>query len=92
MLLGDKVLVKPNEKIEQTASQIYIPEVAQERPNQGKVIQVGSGVFAPSTGVFVATTVTRGQEVLYPKHAGTEISLDGETFLLLREGDLWGVL
>ena len=92
MLLGDKVLVKPNPKVEKTRSDLYIPEIAQSKPNQGTIVQVGEGTYALSTGVFMPTTVKRGQEVLYPVHAGTEINLDGETFLLLREGDLWGVL
>ena len=78
---------KPKKK---TASGLIIPDTAKEKPQQGLVLAVGPGRV--ENGTMVETTVKEGDTVLYGKYAGTEVTLDGETVLVMRESDILGVV
>jgi len=91
-LLGDRIIVKPAEKITKTEGGIYMPDSAVEKPIQGEVIQVGQGIQAPHNGVLITPSVVAGEQVLYGRNAGTEIPIDGEIYLILRDSEIWGVL
>jgi chaperonin GroES len=80
--LKDRVLVKPHEAEEKTASGIYIPESAQEKPQRGTVVAVGEGKKDEPM------TVKVGDVVLYGKYSGTEIKIDGTDYLIMREDDI----
>ena len=84
--LADRVLVEPIAAEQKTASGIYIPDTAQEKPLQGKIIASGNGK------IDEPMTVKVGDEVLFGQYSGTEIKLDGKTFLIMREADIYGVL
>lgn len=84
--LADRVLVEPAAAEQKTASGIYIPDTAKEKPLQGKIIAAGAGK------VDEPLTVKVGDEVLYGQYSGTEIKLDGKTFLIMRESDIYGIL
>lgn len=88
--LGDRVLVQPEAAEEKTASGIYIPDTAKEKPQKGKVISVGPGKV--ENGTKVDMNVKEGDNVLYGKYSGTEITLDGEDYLIMRESDILGVI
>ena len=80
--LADRVLVKPAEAEEKTASGIIIPDSAKEKPSKGKVVAVGEGTKDEKM------ILEEGDEVLYGKYAGTELELDGEKFLIMRQSDV----
>ena len=80
--LADRVLVKPAEAEEKTASGIIIPDSAKEKPLKGKVVAVGEGTKDEKM------ILEEGDEVLYGKYAGTELELDGEKFLIMRQSDV----
>ena len=84
--LADRVLVEPKEAETKTASGIYIPETAKEKPQQGKVIAVGSGKKDDPMELKV------GDTVLYGKYSGTEITVDGKDYLMMRQSDVLAVL
>ena len=88
--LADRVVVRPQEAEEQTASGLYIPDTAKEKPQRGTVVAAGPGKV--ENGTKVDMTVKDGDTVLYGKYAGTEISLDGEDVLIMRESDILGVV
>ena len=88
--LGDRVVVKPMDAEEKTSGGIIIPDTAKEKPQQGKVLAVGSGRY--ENGTKIDMTVKEGDTVLYGKYAGTEISLGGDDVLILRETDILGVV
>ena len=88
--LADRVVVKPNQADEKTASGLFIPDTAKEKPMQGTVVAVGPGKV--ENGTLIAMTVKEGDHVLYGKYAGTELSLDGEDVLVMRESDLLGIV
>ena len=85
--LGDRVIVKAVEEEETTASGIVLPDTAKEKPQRGKVLAVGDGKVADD-GKRVPIDVSDGDEVLYSKYGGTEITIDGEDLLVLRESDV----
>lgn len=89
--LEDRILVKPIEPETMTASGIYLPETAKERPIQGTVVAVGPGARLEN-GKRAAMTVSKGDTVVYSRYAGSEIELKGEKHLLLRESELLGVI
>ncbi|MEM9882196.1 MAG: co-chaperone GroES [Planctomycetota bacterium] len=89
--LDDRVLVKPTEAEEKTASGIYLPEGAKEKPQTGKVVAAGPGKLNDDGG-RTKLTVKKGDTVLYGKYAGTEIDLDGDTHMIMRESELLGVM
>ena len=86
--LGDRLLVRPVEEEETTASGIVLPDTAKEKPQKGKVIAVGEGRFDEDGDKRIPLDVSPGDEVLYSKYGGTEIVFDGEDLLVLRESDV----
>jgi chaperonin GroES len=85
--LGDRLIVKAVEEEETTASGIVLPDTAKEKPQRGKVLAVGDGKVSDD-GKRVPIDVSDGDEVLYSKYGGTEITIDGEELLVLRESDV----
>ncbi len=85
--LGDRVLVKPAEREEQTKSGIFLPDTAQEKPQEGTIIEVGPGRVTEE-GKRVPMDLKKGDLVLYAKYGGTEIKEEGEEYLLLTERDI----
>lgn len=88
----DYVLVKPDAAEEKTAAGVYIPETAIEKPLKGTVISVGDGTTAPHTGVFIPTTIKKGQRVLHGKYQNTEIEHEGEKYLMMKESNIQAIL
>ena len=84
--LGDRVIIDPAAAEEKTKSGIIIPDTAKEKPQQGKVIAVGSGL--PDEPL----TVKEGDTVLYGKFSGTEVSIDNKVYLMMRESDIFGII
>ena len=89
--LGDRLVVLPNEQDEQTASGIFLPETAKEKPQQGKVVAVGPGVVKDN-GERAAMDVSVDDTVLYAKYAGTNIKLDDAEYLILKENDILAIV
>ena len=89
--LGDRLLVKPIEQEEQTATGIFLPETAKEKPQQGKVEAAGPG-SRKEDGERIAMDVAVGDKVLYAKYAGTSIKLEGQQFLILKESDVLAIV
>ena len=89
--LGDRLVVKPSEQEEQTASGIFLPETAKEKPQQGTVVAVGPGM-RKDDGERVALDVAEGDKVLYARYAGTTIKVDGEEILILKESDVLAIV
>lgn len=85
--LGDRLLVKPIEQEETTATGIVLPETAKEKPQKGEVVAAGPGA-RDEDGDRIPMDVNVGDKVLFAKYAGTEIKLDGDKLLILREGDI----
>ncbi|MGP1421491.1 MAG: co-chaperone GroES [Tannerella sp.] len=84
--LADRVLVKPAEAEEKTASGIIIPDSAKEKPLKGEIIAVGKGTKDEEM------VLAQGDHVLYGKYAGTEIELDGEKYLIMRQSDVLAII
>lgn len=84
--LGDRVVVQSIEAEQVTASGIVLPDTAAEKPQRGKVVAVGAGRY--EDGKRVPIQVAEGDEVIYSKYGGTEIKMDGEDYLILRESDI----
>ncbi|MBD3357361.1 MAG: co-chaperone GroES [Chitinivibrionales bacterium] len=89
--LADRVLVRPLEAEEKTAGGIIIPDNAKEKPQQGQVMAVGEGKTADS-GQKIEMALKEGDKVLYGKYSGTEVSIDGEDYLIMRESDVLAVI
>jgi chaperonin GroES len=89
--LGDRVVVKPKPKDEMTSSGIVLPDTASEKPQEGSVLSVGRGRVLDN-GTRVEMEVTAGDTVLFARYGGTEIKLEGEDYLVIREGDLLAIL
>ncbi len=89
--LHDRVLVKRLNEEEKTKGGIIIPDTAKEKPAQGEIIAVGSGRIGED-GKVRALDVKQGDKVLFGKYAGTEIKIDGDEFLMMREEDILGVI
>jgi len=85
--LGDRLIVKPIEEEETTASGIVLPDTAKEKPQKGKVVAAGDGAVKED-GSRQPIDVSEGDEVLYSKYGGTEITIDGDDLLVLRESDI----
>ena len=88
--LGDRVVIKPQPAEEKTSSGLFIPDTAKEKPQKGTVVAVGQGRY--ENGTKIDMTVKEGDTVLYGKYAGTEITLDGEEYLIMREADILGIV
>ena len=85
--MGDRLVVKPMQSEEKTKSGIYLPDTAKEKPQEGKVIAVGPGRMTDE-GKRIAPDVEVGDVVLYTKYGGSEIKIDGEEFMIMRESDI----
>jgi chaperonin GroES len=86
--LGDRLLVKPLEEDETRASGLVIPDTAKEKPQKGKVLAVGDGRWDEDGEKRIPLDVAEGDEVLYSKYGGTDITVEGEDLLVLRESDV----
>jgi chaperonin GroES len=89
--LQDRIIVKRLEEETMTAGGIFIPETAKEKPMKGEVIAVGKGKKTED-GKVIPVDVKKGDKVLFGKYAGTEIKIDGEEFLIMREDDILGIM
>jgi chaperonin GroES len=89
--LGDRVLVQPQQEEDMTKGGIIIPDTAQEKPQQGKVIALGTGKL-DDNGKKIAFNVKVGDLVLMPKYGGTEVKIDDKEYQIVREDDILGVL
>mgnify|MGYP000911650366 CR=1 FL=1 len=89
--LADRVLVEPLPAETQTASGLFIPDSAQEKPMQGKIVAAGSGA-RDETGKIQPLDVKEGDVVLFGKWSGTEVSVDGEELLIMKESDILGII
>lgn len=89
--LQDRILVQRAEAEEKTASGLYIPDTAKDKPQEGKVVAVGNGKKL-DTGDVQKPDVTVGDRILFSKYGGTEVKLDGQEYLIMREDDILGVL
>jgi chaperonin GroES len=86
--LDDRIVVRPNEAEERTASGLVIPDTAKEKPQQGHVLAVGPGRRADTSGELVPLDIKVGDTVLYSKYGGTEVAVDGEDLLVLSSRDV----
>lgn len=90
--LHDRIVVKPDDPEEVTKGGLYLPDTGQEKPNQGTVQEVGIGRRSEQTSELLPMSVEKGDKVLYGKYSGTEIELDGEKLLVMRENDVFAVV
>ena len=89
--LQDRIIVKRLDEEEQTAGGIIIPDTAKEKPQEGKVVAVGKGKVGED-GKTTPLDVKKGNKVLFSKYAGTEVNIEGEEHLIIREDDVLGVI
>lgn len=89
--LGDRIVIEQVETEEKTASGIVLPDTAKEKPQEGRVVAVGTGRILES-GERVALEVKEGDKVIFSKYAGTELKLDGKEYLILRENDVLAIV
>ncbi len=89
--LGDRVVVRRVEEEQKTAGGIIIPDTAQEKPQEGEIVSVGPGAL-DDKGKRVAPEVKAGQRVLFGKWSGTEVKIDGEDLIIMKESDIMGVI
>ena len=89
--LADRVVVEPAPAEDKSAGGIILPDTAQEKPQQGTVVAVGSGKVSDS-GSLVEMTVKKGDKVLYGKYSGSEVTFDGVDYVIMRESDILAVL
>ena len=89
--LADRVIVKPAPAEEKTNGGLYIPDTGKEKPQYGEVVAVGPGKVADS-GQVLEMQVAVGQKVLYGKYSGTEVAVEGEDYLIMRESDIFAIL
>ncbi len=89
--LADRVLIKPLETHEEKKGGIIIPDTAKEKPQQGEVIEIGPGRVTDD-GKKIAMEVKKGDKVLYGKYSGTEVTVEGVEYLILRESDILAIV
>ena len=89
--LADRVVVKALEEAEQMRGGLYIPDTAKEKPQQGEVVAVGPGKVSES-GTRIDMEVAVGNKVLYGKYSGTEVTVEGDQYLILRESDVLAIV
>ena len=89
--LADRVVVRPIEQEEVKQGNIIIPDTAKEKPMQGEIVAVGPGRISDN-GNKIEMSVKKGDKVLYGKYAGTEVTIDGEDYLILRESDILAII
>jgi chaperonin GroES len=88
--LGDRVVIEASQKEEATASGIVLPDTAKEKPQEGKVVAVGSGRI--ENGQRVALEVKEGDSIIFSKYAGTEVKVGDKELLIMRESDILAIL
>lgn len=88
--LSDRVVIQPAPPEDSTHGSIIIPDTAKEKPQKGKVVAVGPGK-ASDTGEIISMSVKEGDEVLYGKYSGTEVTVDNEEYLIVRESDILAI-
>ena len=89
--LDDRVVIQPLEAQEMTAGGIVLPDSAREKPNQGVVVALGPGKLIEKSGERGQMSLKQGDRVFYGKYSGTEVELDGETYVIVRESDILAV-
>ena len=89
--LADRVVIKPLEEAEQKKGSIIIPDTAKEKPQQGKIVAVGPGKLTDD-GKRVELEVKVDDKILYGKYSGTEVTIEGEEYLILRESDILAII
>jgi chaperonin GroES len=89
--LGDRVVVKPKEPEEVTKGGIILPDTAQEKPMEGEIVAVGGGRIADD-GKLVKMELKVGDKILYGKYSGTEIKIDEQEYLIMRESDVYAII
>lgn len=89
--MGDRVIIAALPQEEKTKGGIILPDTAKEKPQQGEVVAVGKGKMTDS-GELLAMTVGVGDKVLYGKYSGTEVKIDGETYLIVKESEILAVI
>lgn len=89
--LEDRVIIKPNTVDEKTVGGIILPDTAKEKPIEGTVVATGPGKVSDD-GKTIALSVKTGDKVLYGKYSGTEVKLENEDYLIMRESDIYGIL
>jgi chaperonin GroES len=90
--LEDRIVVKPGQSEETTASGLVIPDTAQEKPQQGEVLAVGPGKRSEQSGDLIPVDVAAGDTVVYSKYGGTEITIDGDDLLILSARDVLAIV
>jgi chaperonin GroES len=90
--LEDRIVVRPGESEETTASGLVIPDTAKEKPQQGEVLAVGPGKRSDQTGEIIPVDVSTGDTVVYSKYGGTEITVEGEDLLILSARDVLAIV
>ena len=90
--LEDKIIVRPEESDDMTASGLVIPDTAKEKPQQGEVLAVGPGKRSDQSGELIPMDISAGQTIIYSKYGGTEITHKGEELLILSARDVLAVL
>ena len=88
--LADRVVVRPMEEAEQMKGGIIIPDTAKEKPMQGEIIEIGPG--RTEDGKVVPLEVNKGDKVLYGKYSGTEVAVEGNDYLIMRESDIFAII
>lgn len=89
--LDDKVIIKQSKAEEKTAGGIFLPDSAKEKPQMGKIVAVGPGKML-DTGKRNKMNIKKNDEVIYPKYMGTDIEIDGDKYVILREADILGIV
>ncbi|MCK5650295.1 MAG: co-chaperone GroES [Gemmatimonadetes bacterium] len=89
--LADRVVVRPLEESEEMRGGLYIPDTAKEKPQQGEIIAVGPGKLSEE-GARLEPDVEVGQKILYGKYSGTDVTVDGDEYLILRESDILAII
>ncbi len=89
--LGERVIVKALPQEEMTAGGVFLPDTAKEKPQQGEVVAVGKGIINDK-GNVTPLTVKEGDRVLYGKYSGTEVKIEGEDYLIIKESEILAVL
>ncbi len=89
--LADRVVLKPSDPEEQKQGEIIIPDTAKEKPQEGEIVAVGPGKVSEA-GNKIALEVKQGDRVLYGKYSGTEVTVDGEDYLIMRESDILAIV
>ena len=89
--LADRVVLRPLDETDQMRGGLYIPDTAKEKPSQGEVIALGPGKLSEQ-GTLLDMDVSVGDKVLYAKYSGTDVTLDGEEYLILRESDILAIV